>query len=202
LTNRTEQRIAGSLSSGGVANALLGKSPDGSAKAVFSVVTADGALLQAHAQKGVDGLAPTGTIHPLTAAGGPMHTGAAFNWTPDRILYVADPLGNALVALSLGDDGTVFKAESTRTITAPELATPIDLAAAVPEVANPDFSSNTTLAGGSDLYVANRGNGSLVRIRQDGHVSTTTPRAWPATTPRAPAVAAPTAWPRCCGSAS
>jgi hypothetical protein len=40
----------------------------------------------------------------------------------------------------------------------------------VPEVANPDFSSNTTLAGGSDLYVANRGNGTLVRMRQDGTV--------------------------------
>jgi len=172
LTGRTEQKIPGSLASGGIGNALLGKSPDGSTKAVFAVVTADGALLQAHAQKGVDGLAPAGTIHPLTAGatGTPQHSGMALNWTPDRILYVADPAGNAVVAVNLGDDGTVFRAESTHTLSAPELATPIDLAAAVPEVANPDFSSNTTLAGGSDLYVANRGNGTLVRMRQDGHV--------------------------------
>jgi hypothetical protein len=37
-------------------------------------------------------------------------------------------------------------------------------------VANPAFSSNTTLAGGADLYVANRGSGTIVRLRQDGEV--------------------------------
>src|SRR4029453_19235129 len=52
----------------------------------------------------------------------------------------------------------------------PELDRPIDLAPAVPEVASRVFSSNSTLAGGSDLYVANRGNGTLVRLRQDGTV--------------------------------
>ena len=40
----------------------------------------------------------------------------------------------------------------------------------MPEVANPGFSSNTTLAGDSDLYVANRGNGTIMRLRQDGTV--------------------------------
>ena len=38
------------------------------------------------------------------------------------------------------------------------------------EIANPAFSSNTTLAGGADLFVANRGNGTIVRVRQDGRV--------------------------------
>jgi hypothetical protein len=40
----------------------------------------------------------------------------------------------------------------------------------VPEIANPAFSSNTTLAGGADLYVANRDSGTIVRMRQDGHI--------------------------------
>ena len=38
-------------------------------------------------------------------------------------------------------------------LSARELNLPIDLAPAVPEIANPGFSSNTTLAGGSDLLL-------------------------------------------------
>jgi hypothetical protein len=165
LTNRTEQLLPGALTSGAVANALLGRSPDGSLKAVFAVVAADGSVVQVHAQKGLDGLAPAGTIHAVAG-----HTGVVFNWTPDRILYIADPSANSLVAMTLSDDGTIFHAASTRRMEAPELAGPVDVAAAIPEVANPDFSSNTTLAGGSDLYVANRANGTIVRMRQDGRV--------------------------------
>jgi hypothetical protein len=175
-TNRPEQRSPGALV-GTVGNALLGKSPDGGGKAVFAVVNADGSLAQVHVKEGVDGLAPAGTIHALPrvdAAGatqtGPMRAGMLFNWTPDRILYVADPVGNAIAAVTLADDGTVFRLDSVRRIEAPELAMPVDIAAVVPEVANPDFSSNTTLAGGSDLYVANRANGTIVRLRQDGKV--------------------------------
>ena len=41
-----------------VANALVGFSPDGSKRAVFVVLTADGALAQAHAEPRLDGLAP------------------------------------------------------------------------------------------------------------------------------------------------
>jgi hypothetical protein len=169
LTNRPGQVVAGSLATGAVGNALLGRSPDGSTKAVFAVVTADGALLQAHAQKGVDGLAPAGTVQSMLGDG-TYRTGVAFNWTPDRVLFVAEPAGNSIAALNLNDDGSVFRAELARRITANELSKPIDLAAAVPEVANPDFSSNTTMAGGSDLYVANRGNGTIARVRQDGKV--------------------------------
>lgn len=51
-----------------------------------------------------------------------------------------------------------------------DLNIPVDIAPAVPEIANPGFASNTTLAGGSDLYVANRGNGTIIRLRQDGTV--------------------------------
>jgi hypothetical protein len=169
LTNRIEQRAAGSLTAGAVANALLGRSPDGSTKAVFAVVAADGSLLQVHAQLGLDGLAPPGTVHPLTNLD-TGRTGMVFNWTPIRTLYIADPAAGGISALTLSNDGTVFRLDSVRQLKAPELAMPVDLAPAVPEVANPDFSSNTTLAGGSDIYTLNRGNGTIARIRQDGRV--------------------------------
>lgn len=169
-TNRVNQRVPGGISAGGVGNAFLGRSPDGTNKAVFAVVAADGSVTQVHSQAGVDGLAPTNTIRPLVASG-PSRVGVAFNWTPDRILYITDPSANALVALTLTDDGDVFHAGAPRAITAPELAAPVDLSATLHEVANPDFSSNSTLAGGSDLYVANRGNGTVVRLRQDGTVT-------------------------------
>ncbi len=171
-TNRAVQLIPGSLQSGVLANALMGKSPDGGGRAVFAAVSADGSVAQVHVEKGVDGLAPAGTIQPLTdlGSGGPTRTGVIFNWTPNPILYIADPLGNTIVVLSLADDGTVFRQTGSAKITASQLDQPIDLAPAVPEVANRGFSSNTTLAGGSDFYVANRGSGTIVRFSQDGEV--------------------------------
>ncbi|MBV8714136.1 MAG: hypothetical protein JOZ65_03620 [Chloroflexi bacterium] len=169
LTNRNDQKVSGALATGAVGNALLGRSPDGSTKAVFAVVTADGALLQAHAAQGIDGLAPAGAVHPI-ASNGPSRAGMLFNWTPDRMLLVAEPSTNSIAVVPLTDDGAVFHSQSVTHLSAPELQTPVDLTPAVPEVANPDFSSNTTLAGGSDLYVANAGNGHIVRMRQDGKV--------------------------------
>lgn len=147
--------MPGALATGAIGNALLGHSPDSSAKAVFAVITADGAVLQAHAAKGVDGLAPAGTIHPLN---------------PNGVTRVAEPSTNSIATLPLSDDGMVFHTEAAKHLTAPELAVPVDLTPAVPEIAHPDFSSNTTLAGGSDLYIANNGNGTLVRMRQDGKI--------------------------------
>jgi DNA-binding beta-propeller fold protein YncE len=46
----------------------------------------------------------------------------------------------------------------------------VDVAPAVAELASPLFSSNTTVAGDADLYVANRGNGTVVRLKQNGTV--------------------------------
>src|SRR6516165_1323974 len=46
------QIIPGALSTGAVGTALLGPSPDGTCKAVFAVVTADGAIVQEHTKKG------------------------------------------------------------------------------------------------------------------------------------------------------
>ena len=54
------QVIPGALDTGAVGTALLGRSPDGSTKAVFAVVTADGAIVQEHTLNALDGLAPRG----------------------------------------------------------------------------------------------------------------------------------------------
>jgi hypothetical protein len=63
VTNPSQpQVIPGGLNTGGVGTALLGPSPDGTCKAVFAVVTADGSIVQEHTKKGLDGLAPSGTI--------------------------------------------------------------------------------------------------------------------------------------------
>jgi len=151
-----------------LANALLGASPDASGRAVFAVVTADGALRQIHVEKGAGALAPPGTVAPLPP--GVDRVGLAFNWVPDRFLYVTDPGRDAVLQLRLDDNFRVFRVVATRALSSTALARPVDLAPAVPEVANPSFASNTTLAGGADFYVANRGSGTIARVRQDGRV--------------------------------
>jgi len=177
LANRQTQQVPGALTHGAVGNALLGKSPDGSGRAVFAVALADGSLVQVHVEHGVDGLAPAGTIGSLDDAeyvsgNTPAVTrvGMAFNWVPDRILYVTDPVHHAVAVLTLVDDGSIFRLQLVLHLVNTDLNVPVDVAPAVPEIANPGFASNTTLAGGSDLYVANRGNGTIVRLRQDGTV--------------------------------
>ncbi len=178
LTDRDPQRVPGGLRAGAIGNAFLGASPDTSGRAVFAVATADGALAQVHVEDGVDGLAPPGTLAPLTPlqphAGAPRdlpsRVGMVFNWVPDRFLYVSDPANDAVLQLRLDDDFEVFNVTETRRQQSPYLSAPVDLAPAVPEIANPAFSSNTTLAGGADLYVANRGSGTIVRMRQDGQI--------------------------------
>src|SRR5262245_47944154 len=177
VTNRPQQIVPGSLRAPAIANAFVGMSPDGSKRAVFMVLTADGALAQAHAEFAIDGLAPANTVSPITlpavadaARARITRTGMIFNWVPDRILFITEPERNAVTALTLNNDDKVFRLQTKRTFTAPELNTPIDLTPVVPEVANPGFAGNTTLAGNSDFYVANRGNGTIVRMRQDGTV--------------------------------
>ncbi|HKQ29970.1 MAG TPA: hypothetical protein VJS66_01685 [Burkholderiales bacterium] len=163
----SKQLTAGALTHAALGTAFLGPSPDGSSFAVFAAATADGAVAQVHVQDGVDGLAPPGTVK---VQGDPGVIGMAFKWNPQRVLYLADAARDRIVLLHLDDDRRHFKVKHTSYIRAAALRAPIDIAAAVPEIANPRFSSHTTLAGGSDLYVANRGDGSLVRISQDGAV--------------------------------
>ncbi|HKQ06406.1 MAG TPA: hypothetical protein VJ464_14825 [Blastocatellia bacterium] len=170
LTNRVPQLVQGSMTAGTLATALLGKSPDGSGRAVFAGLQADGSLVQVHVEQGVDGLAPVGTITPLNTDAQVSRAGMAFNWIPNAILYVTDPAGNSIVALSLRADSKTFRVESTRRLSNAALDVPVDIAPAVAEVGSSLFSSNTTIAGGADLYVANRGNGTIVRLKQNGTV--------------------------------
>jgi hypothetical protein len=178
-TNRSPASTEG-LDHGAVATALLTKSPDGTGKAVFLAAEADGSIVQVHVLKGVDALAPAGTFSPLPtltvdaaqsmARDTVTRVGLAFNWVPTRVAYVTDPLADRVVALDIGDDGTLFTAGAPREIRSRWFDRPVDLAPAVPEAAGDNFSSNTTLGGGSDLYVANRGNNTIVRVTQAGAI--------------------------------
>jgi hypothetical protein len=182
LTNRQPQQVTpGNLSTGAVANALLGKSPDGSGRAVFAVVNADGSLVQVHAQLGVDGLAPAGTIGALHDPAAPTPFGAddvpragiLWSWSSDTLL-VSDPCNDAIVALTIPDvDGQPVKqvtADTRLGVPAGVLNVPVDLAPVTPETHHEEYASNSSLAQGSDFYVANYGDNSIARLRADGSV--------------------------------
>ena len=51
-----------------------------------------------------------------------------------------------------------------------DIRAPVDLAAVHRDVDNVSWASNTTLDDGSDFYVANRGDNTIVRMRQNGSV--------------------------------
>jgi hypothetical protein len=92
------------------------------------------------------------------------------NYSPTRILYVSEPFDNAISALDLSDNGVVFMVSRVRRSFATVLNQPIDLAPATIETRDPNWASNTTLDVGSDFYVANRGDNTIVRMSQDGTV--------------------------------
>jgi len=176
------QVLSGGLNRGAVGTAFLGRSPDGSTKAVFSVVIADGSIIQAHTLRAIDGLAPAGTVSPLLGRrwddddnDGSEHTvsprvGVVLNYTPTRILYVSEPFENTIATIDLVDDGVIFRVAAVRHIRSEALHHPVDLAPVSNEKTNLNWSSNTTLEEGSDFYVANRGDNTIVRMRQDGTV--------------------------------
>jgi hypothetical protein len=179
LTNRSAATTHG-LTAAALATALVTKSPDGSGRAVFFAALADGSVVQVHVQKGVDGLVPAGSFTPIAGItpdavesanpGTVTRVGMLFNWVPQAILYVTDPIANRIVAFDISDDGVLFQASAPRYLTDEAFALPVDMAPAVPEVASGNFSSNTTFGGGSDLYVLNRGNNTVVRMTQEGRV--------------------------------
>jgi hypothetical protein len=193
LTNRNvvavpqqPQVIPGSLSAGAVGTALLGPSLDGSCKAVFAVVTADGAIVQEHTAKGLDGLAPAGTVRPLLdRSWDPPNRnveprlGVLMNpYTPTsgpvRQLFISEPFTNTIAVVNLVVFGTpanqVFGLGSVSRIISPWLNLPVDIAAVKRDADNVNWASNTTLDDGSDFYVANRGDNTIVRMRQNGSV--------------------------------
>lgn len=176
------QIIPGSLRRAAVGTAFLGHSPDGGGRAVFAVVVADGSVVQEHTGKALDGLAPARTVRPLSRSeereaegeqsGVTPHLGALVNYTPTIILYVSQPTDNSILALDLAVGGPsgdqVFVLVRTRLLRSRGLDQPVDLAPVSTETENPNWSSNTTLEEGSDIYVCNRGNSTVARLRQDG----------------------------------
>lgn len=186
LTNRgnippsAAQVIPGGLNTGAVGTAFLGASPDGSKKAVFAVVEADGSIVQEHTLQGLDGLAAPGTISPLLGndddgdSNVTPRLGVVFNWETNsvlnRILYVSEPFQNRIAVINISDNGVVFLASPPIYLTSDALDEPIDLTPVQMEVTDPHFSSNTTLDDNADFYVANRGNNTIVRMTQTGSV--------------------------------
>jgi hypothetical protein len=166
----------GPLPGTSVAVALLGPSPESPQKPALAILMADGSIVQMSEGKAI-ALAPAGTLLALPfmassrqAAGrfGVTRTGMIMSWLPDRVLYAADPGRNAAVALTLVSGAGGFRISTSRILSLPEFDVPVDLAPVVPEVADPVYSSNTSLARGSDIYAVNRGNGTVLRMRQDG----------------------------------
>jgi hypothetical protein len=197
LTNRDKvqvpqhpQVIAGLLSKGAVGTALLGPSPDGTCRAVFAVVTADGAIVQEHTQKGLDGIAPKGTVKPLLGRSWDSphqhvepRLGVLMNpYTAkqsEEQLFVSEPFNNTIAVINLVVSGTapdqVFglrppASGSVHRISSPSLKLPVDLAPVKRDAGSVTWASNTTLDEDSDFFVANRGDNTIVRMRQDGTV--------------------------------
>jgi hypothetical protein len=187
LTGRQPaQVIPGALSQAAVGTALLGRSPDGSGRAVFAVVVADGSIVQEHTEKGLDGIAPPGTVQPLANrswpdddAGPPERRvlprlGVIVNYAPQFTLYVSQPFDDSIKAIEVtvgGPTGSeVFMPGTTRVIRSTALNQPLDLAPVQIETAHPDHASNTTMQPNTDFYVCNRGNNTIVRMRQNGTV--------------------------------
>src|SRR5215469_5218253 len=184
LTGRQPaQVIPGALRKAAVGTAFLSRSPDGSGRAVFAVVVADGSVVQEHTGKGLDGLAPAGTIQSLAGRQGEddweegltPRLGALVNYTPTVILYVSQPFDDSIVAIDLvvgGPAGSQVRVPAgqrvlrSRAFDRPVAMTPVGI-----ETENPNWASNTTLEQGSDLYVCNAGGGTIVRLRQDGTVA-------------------------------
>jgi hypothetical protein len=184
------QAIPGGLNTGAVGTAFLGASPDGSGKAVFIVVEADGSIVQEHTLQGLDGLVPPGTISPLLGQrdkidgnGNPGVTprlGVVFKWEtisnglPPEILYISEPAENRIAALVLATtttaNGKVFTVSTLSHFSSDALDQPVDLTPVQMEATDVHFASNTTLDGDSDFYVANRGNNTIVRMSQAGAV--------------------------------
>jgi hypothetical protein len=174
------------LTTAAVATALATKSLDLAIpqRAVFFAALADGSIAQVHVQKGVDPLAAAGSFSPIplitpsvaesTDPNTATRAGMIFNWAPTRILYVSDALANRILVLDISEEGTtpqtLFVASNARYIRSPFFDVPIDIAPAVPEVAARNFASGTTLGAGSDIYVLNRGNNSILRMTQAGKV--------------------------------
>jgi hypothetical protein len=91
-----------------------------------------------------------------------------------RQLFVSEPFDNTIAIINLVNCGTapnqVFGLGSVSRISSPWLNLPVDLTPAKRDSDNVSWASNSTLDQGSDFYVANRGDNTIVRMHQDGSV--------------------------------
>jgi hypothetical protein len=153
------------------------------------VVTADGAIVQEHTQKGLDGLAPAGTVKSIPGTSwdppsadidprfgvimNPYTLGAPSGTV--RQLFVSEPFNDTIAVINLAISGTapnqVFSVLGSVTRIGPSaLNLPVDLTPVKRDTDDPNWASNTTLDRDSDFYVANRGDNTIVRMTQDGTV--------------------------------
>jgi hypothetical protein len=125
------------------------------------------------------GLRPPGQYSPVLAGAWidndsenhpQPRAGVLLNYSPSRVLFVNEVFSNSIAAVGLTDDGLVFHVGSVNRIYSMALNEPVDLAPVKMETSDPNWASNTTLDVLSDFYVANRGDNTIVRIRQDGTV--------------------------------
>jgi hypothetical protein len=91
-----------------------------------------------------------------------------------RQLFISEPLNNTIAVVDLGVTGTapnqVFSATSVARISAVALNFPVDLTPVIRDTDSPNWASNTALDDGSDFYVVNQGDGTILRMMQDGTV--------------------------------
>jgi hypothetical protein len=76
------------------------------------------------------------------------------------------------IDLAIGNPGDdeIFVPSASRVIRSAALNQPVDLAPVEIETEDPNWASNTTMEEQSDFYVCNRGDNTIVRMRQDGTV--------------------------------
>ena len=91
-----------------------------------------------------------------------------------RQLFVSEPFYNTIAVVNLdvvGPAGNqVFGLLSVTRISSRALNLPVDLAPVQRDNDNLNWASNTTLDDGSDFYVANQGDNTIVRMTQRGSV--------------------------------
>ena len=91
-----------------------------------------------------------------------------------RQLFISEPFHNTIAVINLVVAGTapnlVFGLGFDESHQLAALNWPVDLAAVQRDADNINWASNTSLDDGSDFYVANRGNNTIVRMSQDGTV--------------------------------
>jgi hypothetical protein len=141
-----------------------------------NLVTAQSQVIKGSLSTGAVGTAcrswdpPGQNVEPRLGALMNPYTGAA----PQ--LFVSEPFNNTIAVINLVVGGTqpnqVFDRGSVSHISSPSLNFPVDLAPVQRDRDNPNWASNTTLDEGSDFYVANRGNNTIVRMHQNGTVVT------------------------------